>query len=865
MFFAAFSKSTEETLVPPIEETKTKPRRKRRKKKKKKGKKQNDVVAIPDSDDDSSVGDIFVVSKIDASNSNESDVATSHISTPQEVLRHRLVESDGYRADCVDKAMEEMWEKGLPYDEYSAVVLYLEGDRNQVEEKSPTKNVAPVVVNKDSRSNEDEIVYDGKNEDYDTESTETESPLSHSFLSTDCMASISDGGDSLQASTQNPEGPVSTEDCNVDNDDMNKNTADAQPNSPTTLADKLIKVAEYEDLGDVLFVMTKWVWEAAKPHEVEDLCIAVRTPALPTVIRRVISYEIQDSVRFETIILPGLMKLLASVLQRCGVVEELGGEHGSEHEKWMEKMLKQARELALMSKDETINDSNDAEKADIADRVSWFIVSQMRIALEKIKGVNGATKEEPKTNVVVTDHTRSKGPGSSTERNGLKLIASLANTTVMNAMQNYSNGVLVNGDESHSTQSIISNIMINDELSPSFSSPLDNDDTLLLLVNPSTKKRFEEDKAKLKTMKAKVRPSAEESEKVQFLLESVLELETERTTYKMQIEVLRAALEELEDMDDDAAFQIEELSAQIEEENKSDIFQAKRIEKEIRTAEKSVDYGNMVGSLAEMMNFYGNALEEATSAKKSVRHDTYNKSENCSEDYLAKISTSAAMEDFLSKTRLYFLAEAKHEAQLRSRIAAKTTELASLRSELSQYKEAKGIGSMTTIISQIEESIPKKEMSLKEDICTSDALIRDSKHMYNELLARLEEYQSKIVSSESKSDSLPNMFPTALLWDVPAAIRALNIVDSCVPLEKFIDKQPASSGTNQFEAKEDDSVVSGANDSAEDYLKLEASSSTNSLAPPKVIKLSWANEQPALASDAEKHSLLDIQREQQMQ
>lgn len=136
---------------------------------------------------------------------------------PHTILRDRLAE-EGFSVDKVDKAMEEMWDKNMAYDEFEAVLKYLRGEKESPnDEKGATgekgqKTIAEKVV--DSEAAKGDVV-----------STHATDELLH--------------------------------------EPTPKATSDVM-----TMEQRLDMVANFENLTDAIFALTEWVTKAAKPADV---------------------------------------------------------------------------------------------------------------------------------------------------------------------------------------------------------------------------------------------------------------------------------------------------------------------------------------------------------------------------------------------------------------------------------------------------------------------------------------------------------------------------------------------------------------------------------------------------------------------
>ena len=389
-------------------------------------------------------------------------------------------------------------------------------------------------------------------------------------------------------------------------------------------------------------------------------------------------------------------------------------------------------------------------------------------------------------------------------------------------------------------------------------------------MDQKTKHKLDNEKVRLETLKAQVRDEGESSETVQSLVESKLSLQTKRRGYQENIAELRAALEELESQETDAALQIERLSKQIGEEEQNDDVNTKQLEQEISQAKESVRYGNLVNGLAGMMKTYGKALENATAFKtgNTTEQQTSdsdneignNKTVAATAEPVTKESTSRAMEDYLSKIQNYFLNEAHCATQLQHRLATKTAETTALKSEISQYNSVKSLfATQSTITAQIEASIAQNERTIQADTRRIAAITDDGLFMYDALLERLDTYSANI--------ALEAFFPTELLKGVPAAIRALNIVVHDCDVDKLVPFVKEEETTNktmtiQGSAPNQDCEGDGVHPSVSGSQAADSTSSSRSTITAVAVapKLAWASLGAKVTTP--KQSLLDIQKEE---
>jgi hypothetical protein len=611
--------------------------------------------------------------------------------------------------------------------------------------------------------------------------------------------------------------------------------------------------------------------------QIELFCRAEKTSALPTVVRRGISSEIEDPKRFEAHVKPALLQLLMAVLNRCGIGEDEGE---AKIEETMGTMLKQARKVTLLASNER---NIEEDETVIGDRVARFIVSRLAIAMDEIKEYNKHNKD--KDNNDDSDNCQQEERAGSTnagndignenntamasllsERDALKAKATCACTTLQNSMKSMFSDTTTTATQDQTTSTTSSRSIENIQ------------DVALHIVDQNTKHKLDNEKVRLETLKSEIRKEGQSSGTVQSLVESKLSLQTKRRGYQEKIAELRAALAELESQETDAAIQIEHLSKQIGEEKQNDDVNTKQLEQEIIQAKESVHYGSLVNGLAGIMKTYGKALENATAFKTgyTIEQETSNsgnekgnnKTVAATAEPVIKELTLRAMEDYLSKIRSYFLNEAHCATHLQHRLATKTVETTVLKSELSQYNSVKSLFSTeSTTTAQIEASIAQNERTIQADTRRIAAITDDGRLMYDALLAMLDTY--------SANTMLEDFFPTELLKGVPAAIRALNIVvHDCgdIKLVLFVKEEQGAEDTAdetmtiQSSALNQDCEGNNDNDgTAPSISELEAEGSASSHRSTITVvavapKLAWAS--PGAKVTTPKISLLDIQKEE---
>jgi hypothetical protein len=139
---------------------------------------------------------------------------------PAVLLRRQLIEKEGFDEGQIDKAMEEMWDQQLPYDEYESVLKYLKSGASALAQaqaqaapsQAPRPKAAAIVK---------EVAPAPADPTPELESEEEE------------------------------------EDSGVE-----------EPQPQISMASKLDMVAGFENFTDGAFALTEWVSKVAKPHEV---------------------------------------------------------------------------------------------------------------------------------------------------------------------------------------------------------------------------------------------------------------------------------------------------------------------------------------------------------------------------------------------------------------------------------------------------------------------------------------------------------------------------------------------------------------------------------------------------------------------
>lgn len=240
----------------------TKPRRRRKKKKKKK--KPASKKLASDSSDESVDFGIPIHKEHHITNRGQRNSApSSHISTPQEVLRRRLIENDGYEASQVEQAMEEMWDKGLSFDEHDSVIRFLRSEKTLYGAGTCASTASNSVLT--VSTNEFEVDMADHSSHFLNESLEEpEEKGEETTLS--FAAANGDIPIHLDERLENNEDFEKAEEEEENEKEPEEEAAPAK--TPATIAMKLDTVASFENLTDAIFALTEWVKKAASKDDV---------------------------------------------------------------------------------------------------------------------------------------------------------------------------------------------------------------------------------------------------------------------------------------------------------------------------------------------------------------------------------------------------------------------------------------------------------------------------------------------------------------------------------------------------------------------------------------------------------------------
>lgn len=202
----------EEAANPVVNDSgEAKKKKKRNRKKKSKGQ-TDDAKSTGSSADDSSHQPVQQKTQAPSGTTTAPSNMNPHV-----ILRNRLM-ADGFSARQIDRAMEEMWDKNLEYDEYEAVLKYLKGEKGDSNKDEPKQG----------------------------------------------------GGKSSGAVPSEPKKEKAVPKAVEPEDTTPAPTRNLKTSPPASLEQRLETVAGFENMTDAIFALTEWVSKAAKPRDVSN-------------------------------------------------------------------------------------------------------------------------------------------------------------------------------------------------------------------------------------------------------------------------------------------------------------------------------------------------------------------------------------------------------------------------------------------------------------------------------------------------------------------------------------------------------------------------------------------------------------------
>lgn len=365
----------------------------------------------------------------------------------------------------------------------------------------------------------------------------------------------------------------------------------------------------------------------------------MKTSALPTVIERSIS-ECDDQSKFDTAILPAMVRLLESLLKRCG----LSADDTTANYDSFKSILRQSRRISLMRQ---------AASNSIAARVSMFIVSRIFVILNESKATRSANtvnlKSENASLASFKQVDTDKGIDELLSKREMnKLVTKRFCVAAQSACHSLSG---MNGGSINTSNGVSEHM------------GTDKEDILSTLVDEDTKRAFDQHVFMYTELKTQVKEG--ESDVVKRLRQKVEDLHTERQNLGSQIAELRKSIEKLEAMAAELFAKQENIQNEIDAECESESKEASRLNSELQEATNQLKGDEYIRSLVDMMKQFDDSL-----ASKSLRA--------ISDDDGDEANASKLMDMYLSRARDYFMYESSCYQLLQSRIQASQKEVSAL-------------------------------------------------------------------------------------------------------------------------------------------------------------------------------------------
>jgi hypothetical protein len=555
------------------------------------------------------------------------------------------------------------------------------------------------------------------------------------------------------------------------------------------------------------------------------LCKAAKTQALPTVIRRGIA-DCKDQSKFDNAVVPGLVRLLSSLLKRCGI-ENGPGKVGTA-EVNVEALLRHARKVSLSNPGD---DCDNPEKG-IADRVARFVVSKLAIAMDEAKLLRAASPNLSFHTLPTSSSHRSDEVADLVSRREQRKAALERAAVEARSVLNLAIGTAANNNETPMPNGSAHRTTNGEE-----------ENVLLALVGQDTVDSIELQKIRLEELKAQ---SAEgESENLQELRAAVSSAEGERQSIQEKISELKASLEQLALQDEDLVSKIERLKGDVTEEERNASDLAKQRARKVQEAKDAIKYGNSVGALADMLTTYSKSLEAAVG-------DATTQPAILEESKQADDLAVKKMDVYMRHVRSYFVAEAQYVGQLSTRIDSTRQDVARLKMELEQCS---GLG-MATTTAQMESAVASKEATIDEDSKALEAASKDGPAAFDAFISRLEQY----TTASGKESWKLQPVQSKLLLDVVAAAKKLDVAN-WERLQEFLPEGPPAEWheeTTQPAASASKSIPQTASTAESATSSAPENQARQNVTP----KLTWASGGGTPSAARPKTSLLDIQKEE---
>jgi len=617
------------------------------------------------------------------SGSGSNNSAQPSTLNPHAQLRLRLID-EGIDEPEIDRALEEMWERELPYDDFNAVLSFIHC-RNAVKEQT------------DSEQHSEQHFPP-------EEETKTASTVESTSTSRD------------EREHQRIDGVIKNDTNTDETNSATDSTGYAYPESskerqiqrkatvhPINMSSKLDLVADYENLADAAFALSEWVAKAADREEIHELCMAQKTRALSTVMRRTIA-ETADQIKFAESVLPSMLHLIGSIFLNAG----MSSTAASATRKNLESVMQLARQASMKK--------NDPEQV-FADRVARYIVSKISESIDDLKthgndeGVDLILRLEDEIESLASSLATGEGGVIEliSKRDANKIAAEKSSTVFGVAMATTFRGFEMPEETDESAS-------------------VDKDEILVSLVGKSgvesmkAHKRVHEDLT--------LRKSSLHTTNSDQYFQLQIDLDTyqaERSLVAERMEELRLAMRQLEEDDAELTQVIIETEQQISEIEGSSIEEAAKLADELQETEKVVDFEATIDTLAGGLKLYEESLKKAVTVS-----NIFENCENIHDFVPSKLGV------YLVHVKNYLTSESECIDFLRKRVTLLEKDSRDLNREI---KECQAMG-MSATVSQMSDALSLNGQNISDDTCVVVGLVGEAQNMMTNLIGRLDQFVS---------------------------------------------------------------------------------------------------------------------------
>eukprot|EP00565_Helicotheca_tamesis_P009403 CAMPEP_0185736194 /NCGR_PEP_ID=MMETSP1171-20130828/27194_1 /TAXON_ID=374046 /ORGANISM="Helicotheca tamensis, Strain CCMP826" /LENGTH=843 /DNA_ID=CAMNT_0028406727 /DNA_START=64 /DNA_END=2595 /DNA_ORIENTATION=+ len=637
---------------------------------------------------------------------------------PHVKLRSDLV-SHGYSIDEVERAIDDMWNLQLPYDEFDSVLAYLEARKVQqeVDERADSEpdssELAPTAVGKSSREDEDVSIPPSA-------SVEKRTPEA----AVDETIPDDDDGNLV---------PTEEKSHAVDTHESENGSAPAanlakpnkvQPPPPMDFASKLELLSNVDNITDAVTALSEWVSKAAKRHEIAALCDFEKTNALPTIVRRAI-LECTDELAFDSFVLPGILNTIGSVLR------SLNGSLPSSTSSVIDALGTAIRQSRC-----AISSSNAVEGLALADTIatatSSFIMSSIRQYVEYSQdsgpttGVEKVRQLEEEIDALASSIVPNSSKNGVVElmskRDSHKLAAEKSSTVVDIAMLSLKAAKPVGENSVNGSDSLSGlkrNLVSEEEKNALLTSLLGDEYDAII----ASREGYNALKVDLEDARSAT------SGKRNILMEERNSYQAECDRVAARMDELRREMEALEEENAILTGKIEGIDSKITALDDSCGDEVKEIKLKLTERGKSLKVEDDSRAVIDSLGSFESSLYQLSTSSVNrtvVKNDLADKVPN-------------KMGIYLVRMRNYFKAEADIIEYIYERKSSLENGMNDLEREIEEFT---GLG-MTANVNQMTQQYSVNKQNIEEDNSAIAALRGEAKQMLENLMLRLEQYDNE--------------------------------------------------------------------------------------------------------------------------